>query len=567
MKGIMVYGKKTYSEIKKRIRKLAIKLNSVPHYLLQEECCGSGFPLGTKNVSFKKHYVAKPANVDGHIGIFGGTGTGKSTCIAQNALEQWTAPFVAADLDCELSDRYRTMKLQKKRRIKVINFTRRNKKSSSYDPFYSLGLGGQEQLFEGVIALVNCLIPIENSEIEPFWKEASRDLVAAFIIYYINEGRDFNTTMSFIHNIPHAEIITGIAAGDNALAKALISQFVGVNRKDLANNKMLLSISTTIKTYIRPFATNPTIRAAFAPSKNMLTWDDADKCNIFISVDHERLEQYGGAMRLIFTQLIKHLQRRPNKDASSRRKVKPLLLMMDEFPAYGKMDIMTEALATLRKKGVTIALFAQSLSQFDMIYSANDRKVILDNLSYLAIMRVSEPDSQLYLANRIGYRRTENVSFGKNFAADMKTVTSHTLHRNYQLEYIVTPTELGKLKDIVLVTPEGVCRTDKEPYYEKTQDDIFTAYVKMLKRTVNMAAKKIKPILKESLIQIGAIVLCSIMKKRKKKEKDLHNSLDATIQRRRSKKRKKSKWKGVIIDAWEKFCAVIFQRLTGFNPA
>jgi len=471
--------------------RIAKRMSSIPNELLHEERRASGFPLGTTKVLWKKFYVAKPATEDGHIAGFGGTGSGKSSCIAQNALESWADPFVATDIDCELSDRYEDLEMPDKRPYKVINLTRRIGTFPSYDPLHIIR-AQQGDIFEEVIDLVNCLIPLPYSESEPFWKEAGRDLLTGFIIYYIDEGYDFNTVMKFVHDIPHQDIIAGISSSNNDLAKAMVSQFLNVDSEDLANNKMFLSLSTTIKKHVRLFATNPVICAAFAPSEEVVTWADLDIHNIFISIDHDRLEQYGGAVRLIATQLARELERRPRKHTPSAHRMKPLLLMLDEFPAYGKLDIITGALATLRKKDVTIALFAQSLSQFDMIYGEHERKVILDNLSYLAILRVSEPDSQRYLAERIGYRKVAKVTNSESFNGKTKEKTNYSTSISHQWEYIIRPSELGKLKDdFVLVAPEGVYWAKKDPYYAEKKDN-EKGFFSRIARTIKDIVAKIK---------------------------------------------------------------------------
>ena len=104
---------------------------------------------------------------------------------------------------------------------------------------------------------------------------------------------------------------------------------------------------------------------------------------------------------MMLTQLIRTLERRPDK-FSNERKLPPILLLLDEFPRLGKIDVIQNAVSTLRSKGVTICLVVQSLAQLDKIYGKESRQIIADNCQYKAILGVTDPENQKTISDMIG---------------------------------------------------------------------------------------------------------------------------------------------------------------------
>ena len=70
----------------------------------------------------------------------------------------------------------------------------------------------------------------------------------------------------------------------------------------------------------------------------------------------------------MYAQLFRYLERRPERYTPESAAHPQLLLLMDEFARFGKLDNMTAALSTLRSKKVNICLFVQSIAQLDKFY-------------------------------------------------------------------------------------------------------------------------------------------------------------------------------------------------------
>ena len=190
------------------------------------------------------------------------------------------------------------------------------------------------------------------------------------------------------------------------------------------------------------------------------SWDSLDEYNIFLKIPADKAEQWGGAITLMLTQLIRHLERRPDKYTAEGRNCIQTLLLLDEFARIGKMEIITAALATLRSKQVNICLMIQSVAQLDKIYGVYDRRIIFDNCQYQVILRANDAETQKYLAELIGTRICRQNSVSESLDQDQQTI-GYSKATAETRDWAVCPHELSTLEDVLLLTPYGFFRAEK----------------------------------------------------------------------------------------------------------
>jgi len=245
-----------------------------------------------------------------------------------------------------------------------------------------------------------------------------------------------------------------------------IKQFAKIEKPE--ESKMLLSISAELSRHIILFATDMRIQDAFVPSErsfDSFCWEDLETHNIFMCIPEDKLGQWDGAISLMLTQLIRSLERRPDrKHGEEAPTQQPILLLLDEFPRLGKVEAIQNAISTLRSKGVTICLIMQSLTQLDKTYGEKLRQIIVDNCRYKAILDVTDPENQKIFSDMAG-----SIKVSKNSV----NIPKENGNKNYTLqisetrEPIIYPHEFGTLGDkMVLITDKGFCRVEKAPYYK-----------------------------------------------------------------------------------------------------
>ncbi len=98
--------------------------------------------------------------------------------------------------------------------------------------------------------------------------------------------------------------------------------------------------------------------------------------SLYLVVPPSDISRTRPLIRLILNQIVRRLTEQlewSGREADHRQ----LLLMLDEFPALGRLPFFEGALAFLAGYGIRVFLIAQSLNQIDQAYGANN--AILDN--------------------------------------------------------------------------------------------------------------------------------------------------------------------------------------------
>lgn len=496
--------------------------NKVPEYMLHEEEYEADFFFGVKyyNNGTVRRYVGKPISKDGHILVVGGAGSGKSSCIAIPTLKTWRGTIFAIDIKGELTKEWKKIKGDK-RPAKIFNLTKKNQagaddteeKFYSYDPFYFLRDSDDDDLVQNAREIAQAIVQIPPNVLEPFWLQAAQHILTATILFVNGHGScsgdngneikaGFNHVVHLIQTKPLSELIREIGEEGTDDAKMHINQFL--DSVDIEDSKMLSGISAELSNKVMVFATDKRIQRAFTHGGDTFGWEDLETHNIFMRIAEDKLGQWDGAITLMFTQLIRTLERRqdtihdehenPTFLSEHGDPVPPVLLLLDEFPRLGKVDVIQNAVSTLRSKGVTICLMMQSLAQLDKTYGKESRQIIVDNCQYKAILQVTDPENQKIFSDMVGTIRVATRSVGDSdsqsvgqsngdntaIGADSSYSTGASKGISRSVSYnvstsrepIIHPHEFATLEDIVLMTPGGFCRVFKVPYYWPILEDL-----------------------------------------------------------------------------------------------
>jgi len=112
-------------------------------------------------------------------------------------------------------------------------------------------------------------------------------------------------------------------------------------------------------------------------------------------------------MRLILNQLGRSL----TEDLTTPRR-HPLLLLLDEFPALGRLDFFETALAYIAGYGIRAFLITQSLNQLDKAYGPNH--AVLDNCHVRVAFAPNDERTAKRLSDSLGtateLRALQNLS-------------------------------------------------------------------------------------------------------------------------------------------------------------
>jgi type IV secretion system protein VirD4 len=171
-------------------------------------------------------------------------------------------------------------------------------------------------------------------------------------------------------------------------------------------------------------------------------------------------------IRLILNQIGRRLTEDLQAKAGRRR----LLLMLDEFPALGRLDFFESALAFMAGYGIKSFLIAQSLNQIEKAYGPNNS--ILDNCHVRVSFATNDERTAKRVSDALGMA-TEMKAM-KNYAGSrLSPWLGHLMvSRSETARPLLTPGEVMQLPptdEIVMVSGVHPIRAKKARYYEDTR--------------------------------------------------------------------------------------------------
>jgi len=399
-------------------------------------------------------YVIKPEETDGHVLVVGGTGTGKSSCIAIPTLQNWRGTIFAVDIKGEL---YKNTK-DNRRNIKLFDPENKNNRYV-YDPYVFLNQSTNPA--QEARAIAQAVIPLPHDVREPFWIESAQIILTGAILHYHHAKCSFIETLRNIQSQNAQTLIKIISESSNDKAKLCAKSFEGMD------GKVLAGIFTEITRGIIALVTDDDIVAAlsYEETKEIISPMDLESgTDVYIKIPEYFLTQWKSLLTLMVNQFISFFERR--KESPDNR---PILFLLDEFPRLGKIPAITDALATLRSKKITICIIIQSLAQLKMIYSHDAQEVIADTCAFKAVLGATDANTQEYFSKLVGTYEKIRSSHSQNYDPYIGAPTGHSTQTAQDYEKrIIKPEEFAALQDQLILLyplPKNFCRVRKLPYY------------------------------------------------------------------------------------------------------
>lgn len=442
----------------------------------------SGVTFGLINDVFEKHLVGMPQGTDGNILVVGGNGSGKSSGIAGPTLAQFKGAICATDIKGELSIQYEELFQMGCVSRPYLVFDPTDQESPSYDPTVFWEQDGENNLISNITDTALALLPTVPNDNQPFWLNTERNILKAALLYYFKLGLSFSEMMISILEQPVSALCSKLMECDDVCVKIFLGEIAAVKPETLAN------FDAGLRSKLALFASDPYISHAFRGKREgaaSFNWDCLENYNIFLRIPADKIEAWSGAINLIYSQLFRYLERRKEQYSPEGEKNTQILLLMDEFSRFGKLEQITSAMSTLRSKKVNICLIIQSIAQLDKIYGEYDRRIILDNCQFKVILRANDSDTQRYFSELIGTHMHLQRSIGEHGDKHLKA-TGYSKQLSEVREFIVHPHELATLQDALLLSPEGFFRLRKIKMYEENMKAHFLCPQNVMNCTIEL---------------------------------------------------------------------------------
>jgi type IV secretion system protein VirD4 len=190
--------------------------------------------------------------------------------------------------------------------------------------------------------------------------------------------------------------------------------------------------------------------------------EGAQPTSLYLVVPPSDISRTKPLVRLVLNQI----GRRLTEDLHGKRRHR-LLLMLDEFPALGRLDFFESALAFMAGYGLKSFLIAQSLNQIEKAYGPNN--AILDNCHVRVCFATNDERTAKRVSDALG--TATEIRDARNYAGHrLSPWLGHLMvSRQETARPLLTPGEVMQLpatEELVLVSGCPPLRARKARYYE-----------------------------------------------------------------------------------------------------
>jgi len=187
--------------------------------------------------------------------------------------------------------------------------------------------------------------------------------------------------------------------------------------------------------------------------------------SLYLVVPPSDISRTKPLVRLILNQIGRRLTEKLDGDidGNARRQV---LLMLDEFPALGRLDFFESALAFMAGYGLRAFLITQSLNQIEKAYGPNNS--ILDNCHVRVAFATNDERTAKRISDAFG--ATTEMRSMRNYAGHrLAPWLAHVMvSRQETARQLLTPGEVMQLpsdEEVILISGTPPIRANKIRYY------------------------------------------------------------------------------------------------------
>ncbi len=400
-----------------------------------------------------------------HVLCFAPTRSGKGVGLVIPSLLTWPGSAIVHDIKGENWQLTAGFRAQHGR---VLLFDPTNVKSSAYNPLLEVRRGEWE--VRDVQNIADILVDPEGSlEKRNHWEKTSHALLVGAILHvlYAEEDKTLAGVAAFLSD-PKRPIEATLAAMMQTahLGEAGVHPVVASAARELLNKSgnersgVLSTAMSFLGLYRDPIVADVTRRC---------DWRITDIVNkdrpttLYLVVPPSDINRTKPLIRLILNQIGRRLTEDLQAKAGRRR----LLLMLDEFPALGRLDFFESALAFMAGYGIKSFLIAQSLNQIEKAYGPNNS--ILDNCHVRVSFGTNDERTAKRVSDALG--TATELRAMRNYAGHrLSPWLGHLMvSRTETSRPLLTPGEVMQLPpadEIVMVSGLPPIRAKKARYYE-----------------------------------------------------------------------------------------------------
>jgi type IV secretion system protein VirD4 len=402
-----------------------------------------------------------------HVLCFAPTRSGKGVGLVIPTLLTWPGSAIVHDIKGE---NWRLTAGWRSRFGRALLFDPTNPDSAAYNPLLEVRRGPSE--VRDVQNIADVLVDPDGSiERRNHWEKTSHALLVGAILHVLYAEKD--KTLAGVANFlsdPQRPIEATLTAmmrihhlGDRPHPVVSSAARELLNKSENERSGVLSTAMSFLGLYRDPIVARVTSRC---------DWKIADlieqnaPATLYLVVPPSDISRTKPLARLVLNQI----GRRLTEELESNRRRHRLLLMLDEFPALGRLDFFESALAFMAGYGLKSFLIAQSLNQIEKAYGPNNS--ILDNCHVRVSFATNDERTARRVSDALG--TATEIRDSRNYAGHrLSPWLGHLMvSRQETARPLLTPGEVMQLPvvdEIVLVSGLPPIRARKARYYEDQQ--------------------------------------------------------------------------------------------------
>lgn len=420
-------------------------------------------PDGVVIGKFEREYLRH----DGpeHVLCFAPTRSGKGVGLVVPSLLTWPGSAIVHDIKGENWTLTAGFRYQHGR---VLLFDPTNVDSAAYNPLLEVRRGQWE--VRDVQNVADVLVDPEGSlEKRNHWEKTSHALLVGAILHvlYAEKDKTLAGVAAFLSD-PRRTIEATLDAmmatrhlgekGPHPVVASTARELL--NKSDNERSGVLSTAMSFLGLYRDPVVAAVTSRCDWRIADLVA---DKRPATLYLVVPPSDISRTKPLIRLVLNQI----GRRLTEDLRAGERRHRVLMMLDEFPALGRLDFFESALAFMAGYGIKSFLIAQSLNQIEKAYGQNNS--ILDNCHLRVSFATNDERTAKRISEALG-TATELKAMQNYAGSRLAPWLGHIMvSRSETARQLLTPGEIMQLPpddEIVMVAGSPPIRAKKARYFQ-----------------------------------------------------------------------------------------------------
>jgi len=307
-----------------------------------------------------------------HVMAFAPTRSGQGVGLVIPTLLSWTGSAVVHDIKGE---NWQLTAGWRSKFSHCLLFNPTDPRSARYNPLLEVRKGPDE--VRDVQNIADILVDPEGAlERRSHWEKTSHSLLVGAILHvlYAEEEKTLarvatflsDPQRSFAHTLRRMMATNHLGTPDHPQVHPVVASAARevLNKSENERSGVLSTAMSFLGLY-----RDPTVAATTAACDwRIVDLVDATRpVSLYLVIPPSDISRTKPLVRLVLNQIGRRLTERLEGDPGKRRKHQ-LLMMLDEFPALGRLDFFETALAFMAGYGIPAYLIAQSLNQISKAY-------------------------------------------------------------------------------------------------------------------------------------------------------------------------------------------------------